>query len=409
MKKSILKVIYLFLGITLLVGVVTFFIQDVTPIQKDGREEFLVNVINNKVEYPQESSLGILNYNLSKFYSVFRLILSVLLPILYYKIFKNFIKDYEKKEKGDLKELITLIISYTLFVTVLTLPISFFSGFYRTKIIGLSNMTLNTWIFEYVKNIIIDIGISLILYYIPYKLYKKSKRWSLYVALLYGGFIFLSSYIGPIFIDPILENIKPLEDGNIKSSIEELCYKANINDLHVYVIEKGNKTNAINAYMTGIFGSKRIVLWDTTMKAINNNELMAVVAHEMGHYKMNHIEKSLIISFITMILSLCIFQIIINKKKFKRNMSTMLIILIINSFFNLVITPIDNYISRKMEYDSDKFAIDITGDKVTSAVLEAKLMHKNAGKLDVDLWYKIMFCDHPTTKERIDAANNYKN
>lgn len=407
MKKSILKTIYIFLFVSLFLGSITFYIQHTNKIDLNPTEEITINIIDDKVQCPENTDVAVLNYELNKFFSVCRLIMSVALPILYYLLFAKHLSSYEKSNKGYLKELSIFIISYTIFTTILTFPLSFFGGFYRTKIIGLTTMTLGTWALNYIKNIIINMLIGIILYYMPYRIYKASKRWYIYISALYVGFTIISAYITPAYIDPLFEEIVLLKNDEIKQYIDKLAEKANIDDLEVYVVKKGDKTKAINAYMTGIFNSKRIVLWDNTIDAISHEELMGVVAHEMGHYKLNHIEKSIGFSCIIMILLMCLFNLLIKKNKMDRNIKTLIVICIAFSISNVALRPIENYISRKMEYESDKYAIYLTNDKKSSAILEAKLMIKNAAVSDVSWWYKIMFCDHPTAKERIDAANQY--
>lgn len=407
MKKSILKIIYIFLFLSIFLGLVTFYIQDANKVDLNSTKEFVVNVVDNKVEYPVNSDVAILNYELNKFFSVFKLIVSCILPMLYYIFFKDFFIKYEKKNKGFFKELVLLTTTYSIFTSMILLPISFFGGFYRTKIIGLGTMTGNAWILSYLENILISIIMGIILYYIPYRIFKNSKKWYIYIPILYIGFTITSAYITPIYIDPLFEKIRPIENEAIKKDIDKLSSRADIENLKVYIVEKGSKTKAINAYMTGILNGKRIVIWDNTIEAISHDELMGVIAHEMGHYKMNHIEKSIMSSCGLIILIVLLANIIINKKKLERNIQTLMILMILLSFFNALCMPIENYISRKMEFQSDEYAIYLTEDKKSSAILEVKLMQKNAGILDVDWWYKIMFCDHPTAKERIDAANNY--
>ena len=200
-----------------------------------------------------------------------------------------------------------------------------------------------------------------------------------------------------------------MEEGEIKEKVLELAENVGIKDLQVMVIPKSEETNSINAYMTGMGKSRRIVFWDTTLKQLNKQEIISVAAHEMGHYKLKHIQKSMVLSILISLMALILLNAIMEKHKGKnyRNIDNLSKLIFIFNLITLFSTPIEQGYSRKIEIEADKFAIEKTGDYYTNGALEIKFIESNLSPVDVDKLYKYFAYSHPTTKERIELSNSY--
>jgi STE24 endopeptidase len=198
-----------------------------------------------------------------------------------------------------------------------------------------------------------------------------------------------------------------MDDGDLKSKIQDLAKNAGIENLDIRIIEKSQETTSMNAYMTGIGNSRRIVFWDTTLSGLNEDEILSVAAHEMGHYKENHIQKSTALAIVGMLICFVLLDKIMKKYKGKdyRKIEYLPHILFIVNVMALLATPIETAYSRKNEIEADKFAIELTDDSYTNGASEIRFINSNLSPIDVKGLYKWLAYDHPTTRERIELSN----
>ncbi len=302
---------------------------------------------------------------------------------------------------------------------IMNLPLDYYSGFARLHAFGLSNQTFFKWIGDSIKSMAIDTVISTLIIWIPYLLIKKSpKRWWLYTGLLSVPALAFMMFISPVVIDPVFNKYVPLKNQQLEAQIHQLLDRTTIGNCAVYGIDKSVDTNQMNAYMTGMFGSKRIVLWDTTMNNLSDREILSIVAHETGHYMLGHIWKGVVMGGLFIILCLFIIDRIAVWVLAKSNgrfgfskladvASLPLFILIINILM-LVGQPAINAVSRYEENEADRFALELTQDNnaFNSSMIKlhmTSLSLPNPGKL-----YELWVYDHPTLKDRVEMGNSYK-
>ncbi len=182
---------------------------------------------------------------------------------------------------------------------VVDLPLSFYQGYIRQHAYGLSNQTLARWFGNALKSLGIDMAAGFAFLWIPYLLLARSpKRWWLYTAILSVPFLFVTVLIDPIWIDPLFNNFGPMENKALERSILELAQRAGIEGSRVFEVDKSADTNALNAYVKGVLQTKRIVLWDTMIAKLDEPELLVVMGHEMGHYVLGHVARSIWLSTI---------------------------------------------------------------------------------------------------------------
>jgi STE24 endopeptidase len=161
--------------------------------------------------------------------------------------------------------------------------------------------------------------------------------------------------------------------------------------------------------MTGIRNSRRIVFWDTTLNQLSEKEILSVAAHEMGHYKLNHIRNSMVLGMGILLLSVFALNFIMIKLKGKnyRVIDNILVIIFISNLMTYIITPMENSYSRMIETQADEFAMEITEDPLTNGLLEVRFIESNLTPVDVKGFFKYMAYDHPTVKERIENSNRF--
>lgn len=350
-----------------------------------------------------------------------RLFLSFVIPAIF--LFSKLSAAIRNWATGKTKRwafvIILYFIIYSAIELIIYLPLDIYTGFVRMHQYGLSNQNFYQWITDLIKSFIVNSILFSAIIWVPFLIIKKSpRRWWLYLALISIPYLFFISYIQPIAIDPIFNQYKPIENTQLSSQIDDLLFRTPIENCNVFQIDKSKETNQMNAYMTGVFNTKRIVLWDTTINYLNDNEVLGVVAHEMGHYLMGHIWKSIIMGGLSSILILyLIFRMsnwFLEKSKGKYGFNSLsdvaaypLIIIMINVML-FATAPISNAYSRSMEVEADRFELELTKNNFATATATVKLHQQSLTMPEPGFIYMLWTYDHPTYKSRVDFANEYK-
>lgn len=350
-----------------------------------------------------------------------RLFLSFAVPAFF--IFSKLSIHIRNWAAGRARRWISIIILYfivySVIETLIYLPVDIYTGFFRMHQYGLSNQTFVQWLTDTIKSFVVSTVLTGAIIWVPFLIIKKSpKRWWLYIALISIPYMFIVSYIQPVVIDPIFNHYKPVEDSQLALKIEDLLHKTPIGDCQVYQVDKSKETNQMNAYMTGVFNTKRIVLWDTTINYLDTDEVLGVTAHEMGHYLMGHVWKSIVFGGLGSILILYLIYrmmgYILRKTKGRLGFGKVsdiaafpLIILLINMMMFFT-APITNAYSRSMETEADRFELELTRNNFATATATVKLHQQSLTMPEPGSVYMLWTYDHPTFKSRVDFANNYR-
>ena len=255
----------------------------------------------------------------------------------------------------------------------------------------------------------IIIGGGLLALFIWYY-YKVGSSFWIYIWLIFTAFsIFMSMFYSNLIV-PLFNKQKPLEDGVLRDDITEFASKAGFQLKNIYVIDGSKRSTKANAYFTGLGPKKRIVLYDTLINQLSTQEIVAVLAHEIGHYKKRHTYIGLAGSIIQMGLTLYILSLIIGNPILNEalgvNKSGIHIGLIV---FGILYTPIStiiglamNILSRKNEYEADRFAASFGLDNELISGLK-KLSKNNLSNLNPHPAYVFFHYSHPTLLQRIRA------
>ncbi len=196
---------------------------------------------------------------------------------------------------------------------LLNLPLRYYSGFVRLHEYGLSVQSFRRWLGDGLKGLGVEIvGASLFLW-VPYLLMARSpRRWWLYTGLLVLPFAGFSALIAPIVVDPLFNEFGPMKDTRLEARIDALAHRAGIDGSKIFEVDKSRDTTTVNAYVTGLFGTKRIVLWDTLLAKLEPEEVLVVMGHEMGHYVLNHVAQGLLLSSVGTIFALFLIHRVAN-------------------------------------------------------------------------------------------------
>jgi STE24 endopeptidase len=302
---------------------------------------------------------------------------------------------------------------------VIDFPLSYYRGFARQHAYGLSNQTFGKWFGDEIIGLLIGIVAGFLFLWIPYLLLKKSpRRWWLYTGLLAIPFLILSILVAPVWIDPLYNKFSPMKDMELEAKILRLAERAGIEGSRVYEIAKSEDTKTVNAYVTGLGATKRIVLWDTIISKLDEDELLFVMGHEMGHYVLGHVWKTIL--FLSLLIIAGLYAIhrtagwLINKfhqrfgfTELSDIASLPLIILLFSAYF-LIIAPVALAFSRHNEHEADRFGLEITRNNRAAATAFVKLQRENLAVPRPHILIKLWQASHPPLGERIDFCNEYR-
>jgi len=315
----------------------------------------------------------------------------------------------------------TIVVYFALFTivtTIVDLPLSYYTEYVREHAYGLSNQTFGKWFGDTLKSLAVACIVGGLVMWVPYLLLRKSpRRWWLYTAIALVPFIVLANLVAPIWIAPLFNKFEPMQDKVLEQKILSLAGRAGIEGSRVYQVNKSVDTKTLNAYVAGLFGTKRIVLWDTTLKRMTDRELLFVMGHEMGHYVLHHVWQAIAFSVVIIAASLYVAYLTAGAviARFGRrwgftslaDVASLPLLLLLMSAFGLVVTPLQLAFTRHLEHESDRFGLEITQTNHSAGTAFVKLQQDALANPRPGLLYKIFRESHPPLGERIDFANQY--
>ena len=297
-----------------------------------------------------------------------------------------------------------------LFKFVLDLPFSIYSTFIIEEKFGFNKTTAKTFVTDMIKGaaLFLILGVPLISGVFAFFEYAGPRAW-LYCWGAVTAFMLFIQYIFPSWIMPMFNKFQPLEDGPLKEAAFAHAKAVQFPLQHIFVMDGSKRSSKSNAFFTGFFKKKRIVLYDTLMKNHGVDEIVAILAHEIGHYKKKHILKSMVISvantgLMFFLLSVCLSRQWLFDAFFMEQASVYAGII----FFSLLYSPLEFFIqifvmiySRKNEYEADEFAMAATGDGQSLALALKKLSVSNLSNLTPHPFYVFLNYSHPPVLERV--------
>ncbi len=294
--------------------------------------------------------------------------------------------------------------------TVISMPFSLYNTFKIENKYGFNTMTFKLWVVDTIKSLIIStIIMALLISAALFLIQKSPDLWWLWVWSFFLAFQIFMMYLSPYVIEPLFHKFTPLEDEELESGIREMMEKAGIHVSRIFKMDASKRTKHTNAYFTGIGKTKRIVLYDTLVEKMDRDEIMSVLAHEVGHWKKKHILKRIVqievIAIIAIYMSWYFLQSEFLIELFSIDTSSFFAKLVLLSFIAGILSfpfgPLSNWISRKHEDEADRFSFDLTGngDSMISALV--KLSKDNLSNLHPHPLYALFHYSHPPVLERI--------
>lgn len=320
--------------------------------------------------------------------------------------------------RGWFLTIVVYFVLFSLLTFVIDLPLAYYQDFVRPHAYGLSNQALSKWVGDALKALMVGVVAGALLLWIPYLLLHSSPtRWWFYTSIVAVPVLLLFMLIGPVWIDPLFNDFGPMNDKALEARILALADRAGIEGGRVYEVNKSVDTNTVNAYVTGFMETKRIVLWDTILAKLNADEVVFVMGHEMGHYVLGHVTRSIVfLAFVILVtlyvahrLSGGILQRYGSRFGFDQlsDVASLPLLLLLTSLLSLVVAPGVMAFSRAQEYEADRFGLEITRNNRAAAEAFVKLQQENLGVPRPGLVYRLWRASHPVLGDRIDFCNDY--
>ncbi|MBI5047630.1 MAG: M48 family metallopeptidase [Deltaproteobacteria bacterium] len=308
-----------------------------------------------------------------------------------------------------------LLLSYT--ENILSIPFSLYNTFKIENKYGFNTMTARLWISDFFKSLILStILTSLLLFSAFYLIQWSQEYWWFWVWCFVFAYSMFVMYISPYVIEPLFNKFTPVEDESLNQRITRLADKAGIHAGKILKIDASKRSRHTNAYFTGIGRTKRIILYDTLLQEMSHDEIITVLAHEIGHWKKRHLLKMMIIfelfSLIGLFITFKLIQSNLLLNLFNINTDIIFAKFIILAFlFGIIalpLKPLINFFIRKHEKEADSASYELTGDGESMVSALIKLSKDNLANLYPHPLYVFLYYSHPPVLERIRYIQRLK-
>ncbi|EAI5169903.1 M48 family metallopeptidase [Campylobacter jejuni] len=368
--------------------------------EKDKQAQIL-----SEKDYQNAADIGIENEKFKLFSNFYNLIISIAWIGFGFLYLKELLILNNTRFENTL-----FLLSFLIITSILNLPLSIYESFIKDKAHGFSNMTVKLFIKDTMKSLILTLIFGfLILYALLFCYDFFGTFWWIAAFIFAFCIIVIINLIYPTLIAPIFNKMKKLDDENLLKKISSLMKQCGFSANGVYVIDASKRDKRLNAYFGGLFKSKRVVLFDTLLKALNERELLAVLGHELGHFVHKDIIKALFNGAITMFLLFFVFA---NLPEFVYleshlegvNGSVFALLFILANIFSFLISPMLNALSRKNEFAADQHGAKVTSKEDMKNALIA-LARENKAFIKTSKIYTFFYLSHPSISDRIKALS----
>ena len=311
---------------------------------------------------------------------------------------------------------------YTLLFLIIAFVVGFptsYYGFHLEHEFELSNQTFFQWFGEELLSLLVMAIIALIAVEGIYLALKKAPRtWWISVSVVFIGFAVVLVNLAPVLIMPLFNVYTPLPEGELRERLVSLSHRANVEVEDIFTVDMSKQTKKANAMFTGLGNSKRIVLGDNLVDEFTTDQVEVVIAHEMGHNLMHHIWQGILFSAIMATIGFLMIHLsgpkIIKRWRNRLKIDSMAdvaslpLILLIFSLYGLVTMPIFPAVSRHMERQADRFALEMTQNREAFISAMDELAYMNLSDPNPSPIIEFLLYDHPPISKRIQFAQDYE-
>jgi len=303
-----------------------------------------------------------------------------------------------------------------LLLSIASIPFEYYSTFKLEERFGFNKSTLGLWVMDKLKGLLVGAIIAIPLLALVLKLVDwLGSSWWIVGFLVVFGFQLMMLVLYPKLILPLFNKLRPLEEGELKDALMDLADHSGFKAKTIEVIDGSKRSGHSNAYFTGFGKFRRIVLYDTLIEQLSTEELKAVLAHEIGHYKCGHIPKMIVMAAVSLFAAFGIIAYLANATWFYQGFGfvqtssiapALILFALLSGLVTSWFTPLFSILSRKHEYEADAFARKAMQGPESLIDALRKLHQKNLGNLTPHPLYSAFYYSHPTLVERQQALLN---
>ncbi|HEV2719911.1 MAG TPA: M48 family metallopeptidase [Thermoanaerobaculia bacterium] len=311
------------------------------------------------------------------------------------------------------------VVLLVLAITILELPLSVYESYVVPHQFDLTDQSLASWIGDEAKGLGVSLVISAIVGALVLLAIRRVRRW--WIAAWLGSIplILLGVLAAPLIIDPIFNKFEPLRDAELRRDLIAEASRAGIENSRVYQVNKSKQTKTMNAYVTGIGPSARIVMWDTLLAKLDHDEILAVMGHEMGHYVEKHLWKGIAFS-----IALSFFVFWIGQSLYERGLgrwgsrwgvrdergdpAALPWLLVLSASITFLLSPVTSGFSRHVEHQADIFGLELTHLNEPMASAFVKFAEDSKADPRPPRFIEWWRYSHPSLGRRIDFVLGYK-
>ena len=308
---------------------------------------------------------------------------------------------------------LAVIASVALLAWLLNLPLSLWRTFRLEARFGFNRTTPGLFALDLAKGLMLAVLLGAPLVLLALSVMQRAGRWWwLWIWGVWLAVSLLMTWAWPAFIAPLFNRFSPLSDEGLKQRLEALLGRCGFSSAGVFVIDGSRRSSHGNAYFTGLGRHKRIVFFDTLLQQLQAAEIEAVLAHELGHFRLGHIRQRLIVSGLVALAGLAAFGWVAARPGFYSTLgvplasahAALLLLVLVGPVLLFFLTPLGALWSRRHEFSADRFAATHASASDLATAL-AKLYRDNANTLTPDPWYVAFYYSHPPALERIRRLN----
>ncbi|MDO8826827.1 M48 family metallopeptidase [Methylophaga sp.] len=306
---------------------------------------------------------------------------------------------------------VVLILSFMLIGSLLELPLSWYRTFVMEEKFGFNRNTPALFMGDFAKQLLLMLVLGVPIAWVTLWLMNSTGEfWWLYLWAAWMGFAIVMMWAYPAFIAPLFNKFTPLDDADLKQKVENLLQRCGFKSQGIYVMDGSRRSGHGNAYFTGLGNNKRIVFFDTLLNTLNEDQIEAVLAHELGHFRRKHVIKNMGLMAVLSLIGLALLGWASTQSWFytglgvemQNNAIALILFMLVIPVFSFFLHPLMTSLSRKYEFEADAYAASVSNadDLITALVA---LYKENASTLTPDPLVSAIYDSHPPASLRIAA------
>jgi len=298
---------------------------------------------------------------------------------------------------------------------IISTPLDFYSGFILPHRYGLSCQSLRSWLTDEAKGGILALTLGTALMVVIYLFLETFPQtwWLLAFAFVVLVSVVLTN-LAPVLILPLFFKTKPLDDPELRKRLLSLAERSQTKIRDIFQINFSSKTTAGNAMLMGWGNTRRIVISDTMLQRYAPEEIEVVMAHELGHHRHGDIVRLIVVQSALMLLGFYLMNLALNwavpglNLEGVSDVAALPLLALVGAAFALVLMPLANAYSRRLETSADQYALVVTANPEAFATMLTKLTDQNLSESEPSRWAEFLFYDHPPYSKRLELANRYR-